>query len=427
LAAPSLWRREATPEPTAPARPRLDAWTAVRRIVVAATVAGVGASLIGYGHLGNFIVNRLLLTGIVAGALFLGRGLLHEVVALPLHSQFLRQRVGISLATLGRLRFWLRTAVDPLLFVLGVFLVVPLWGVPKEDLLSWTGQALTGFKIGSVTIALTDIALAILVFFAVMAATRMGQRALQERVLAETSFEPSVQQSLTAGLGYVGVIIAAALSIAVAGVDLTNVALVAGALSVGIGFGLQNVVNNFVSGLIILVERPVKVGDWVIVGEKEGLVKRISFRATELETWQRASVIIPNADIISSPVVNWTFADRLGRVEIKIGVAYGSDTAKVRDLLLECARRHRQVVAVPEPYVLFQDFGESSLGFELRCFTDNVFERPRIASDIRFDIDRRFREEGIEIPFPQQVVHTAPGELERSLAVAARTGHGLPG
>ena len=146
-------------------------------------------------------------------------------------------------------------------------------------------------------------------------------------------------------------IFAALLSISVTGIDLSNLALVVSALSVGIGFGLQNVVNNFISGLILLVERPIKVGDWVRVGSNEGIVKRIQFRATELETWQRASVIIPNAEIISSSVTNLTHRDQYGRVEVGVGVAYGSDVEKVREILLDVAVTNEQVSRHPEPTV----------------------------------------------------------------------------
>ena len=130
-------------------------------------------------------------------------------------------------------------------------------------------------------------------------------------------------------------------------------------------------------------------------------------RATELQTFQRASVIIPNAELLSGAVVNWTHKDRQGRIEIAVGVAYGSDTELVRDILLECARADPRVLRLPEPFVVFRDFGASSLDFELRCYTGDVLSRLRISSDIRFAIDRRFREAGVEIPFPQHVVHFA--------------------
>ena len=135
---------------------------------------------------------------------------------------------------------------------------------------------------------------------------------------------------------------------------------------------------------------------------------RSAVRATEIETFQRASVIIPNAELLSNSVTNWTHKDNLGRVEIPVGVAYGSDTEKVRDILLECAKECDEVLVFPEPFVLFLNFGNSSLDFELRCFVGDVIRRLRVATEIRYMIDRRFREEGVEIPFPQHVVHMAP-------------------
>lgn len=211
--------------------------------------------------------------------------------------------------------------------------------------------------------------------------------------------------SLAAGIGYLGVVLAAALAVIVMGIDLTNLALVAGALSVGIGFGLQNVVNNFVSGIIILLERPLKVGDWVIINDKEGLVKQINIRATEIETFQRASIIVPNADIVSNYLINLTHKDRYGRIDIAIGVAYGSDVEKVKATLLKAARKHERILKFPAPRVLFKNFGDSSLDFELYCFTNNVIEKRLIASELRFEINRLFIEEKIDIPFPQRVVH----------------------
>jgi len=230
---------------------------------------------------------------------------------------------------------------------------------------------------------------------------------LAERVLPQTHLEPGVRHSLAAGFGYVGIVIAAVDGITVLGVDLSNLAIIAGALSVGIGFGLQNIVNNFVSGLILLIERPIKVGDWVEVGGNVGIVKRISVRSTEIETFQRAAVIVPNAEFLSASVTNWTHKDRSGRIEILIGVAYGTDTGLVRDTLLGLAAAHEEVLVTPGPIVLFNDFGASSLDFELRCYTANVMRRRAIASELRYVIEAAFRAAGIEIPFPQRVVHMA--------------------
>ncbi|MEO5374398.1 MAG: mechanosensitive ion channel [Alphaproteobacteria bacterium] len=383
-------------------------WAMLRRGVTLVALLGVGATVAGYADLGTYLVHNLLFSGAAAGGIGLFRGLLQELVSLLMDSPLVRHRSGISLRVLQVLDFWMRMALDPVLLVVGLMVIGPMWGVPRDDLMRWAGLVLTGIPIGNVTISIVDILTAVATFFAAMVVTRAVQRRLLDRILPATHFDISTRHSLVAGVGYLGVVVAAAVAITVAGVDLSSLALLAGALSVGIGFGLQNIVNNFVSGLILLIERPIRVGDWVVVGTSEGLVRRISIRATELETWHRASVIIPNADILSGKVMNWTLKDKLGRIDIKVGVAYGSDLDKVRDVMLECATGHPQVLGDPEPFVVFQDFGDSALLFELRCFTSDVFSRGRVASEMRFELNRRFREEGIDIPYPQRTVHVAP-------------------
>jgi small-conductance mechanosensitive channel len=205
--------------------------------------------------------------------------------------------------------------------------------------------------------------------------------------------------------GYIGFIIAILIGLSTAGVNFANIAIVAGALSVGIGFGLQNIVNNFVSGLILLFERPIKTGDWISVGGTEGFVKQISVRSTRIQTFDRADVIVPNSELISQQVTNRTLHDAFGRVTIPVGVAYGSDTELVRDLLLQIANDHPEVVKtgeVPPAQVLFQAFGDSTLNFELRCIIRNVSLVLVVSSEMNFAIDKRFREHKIEISFPQR-------------------------
>lgn len=386
----------------------------LRRFLTLVAVAAVAAVLVGYGVFGRYLIEAILLSAAVFGGLFLLRGAAGEAIHALLESEFARTRMNLSTATLRRIQFWMRAGVDPALTVVGLFLVAPFWGVPYRDLTDMIVSVARGFQVGNVTFSPAAIAAALAVFLAGMAVTRLIQRRLLDQVLPETQLDRGVQYSLSAGIGYLGVIVAAALAVAVAGVDLTNVALIAGALSVGIGFGLQNIVNNFVSGLILLVERPIAVGDWVVIGSREGRIKSIRFRATEIETWQRASVIIPNAEILSSAVMNWTLNDTSGRIEIPVGVAYGSDTEKVRDTLLACAEADPRVLADPPPRVLFRAFGDSSLNFELRVFTNDITERSIIVSDLLFAIDRRFRAEKIEIPYPQRVVHLVGSPPERN-------------
>ena len=385
-------------------------WQGVRTFIVFFSAVSMAASWVGYGRLGDYLNENIGGSLIIAALLYLLRGLLRELVGAGMRSPLLRDRLAVSHASRNAAKFWLRVAVDGMFLVFGLVLIAPLWGVPHDELSRWAIAALTGFTVGSVRISLLDTAIALAIFIGLMLATRMFQRVLSDRVLPQTQLEPGIQHSVAAGFGYVGIVIAAAVGITALGFDLSNIAIIAGALSVGIGFGLQNIVNNFVSGLILLIERPIKVGDWVVVAGNEGLVRRISVRATEIQTFQRASVIVPNAEFLSNSLTNWTHKDRNGRIEIAIGVAYGSDVRQVEELLLSIAKAHDEVMAVPEPFVLFINFGGSSLDFELRCYTENVTRRMRIASALRFEIDAAFREADIEIPFPQHVVHMAPPE-----------------
>jgi len=263
-------------------------------------------------------------------------------------------------------------------------------------------QAFVGIQVGGIHFSLRSIMLAALMFVIVLAVMRFFQRMLSTRVLPNTKLDQGLQHSVSAIFGYAGICLAILLAVSAAGLDLSNLAIIAGAISVGIGFGMQSIVNNFVSGLILLVERPIKVGDWIVVGADQGFVKDIRVRATEIETFDRSSVVIPNSELISNRVLNWTLKERSGRGIIKIGVSYGSDVDKVRDILFEMADKRREILTYPAPQVVFMDFGASSLDFELRYFLRDIGDVIAVASSIRFELVQRFRDEGIEIPFPQR-------------------------
>ena len=207
-------------------------------------------------------------------------------------------------------------------------------------------------------------------------------------------------------------------SISYAGFGLTILAIVAGALSVGIGFGLQSIVNNVVSGLILLIERPIKVGDWVAVKDQEGYVRRIGVRSTEIETFDRGNVIVPNSDFITSTVTNWTHRNALGRVTINVGVSYRSDPEHVRDVLLRVADECPLILRQPAPMVVFEDFGSSSLDFSLRVVAGDITKRFLVATDLRMRVFKAFRAAGIELPYPQHDVHLR--DLDAVRAVIAR-------
>ncbi len=389
---------------------RRQAWTISRRLAGLIALAAIVTSLMGYTQLGNYLINNLIGTGGLIGGLFLLRGLGRELIAMALRAAPVRQNLELNHRTRNVLKFWFRFALDILALGFGISIALLIWGVPADQLWSGLKALFLGFKIGNVTISPQDIATAILVFLVIMAVTRMLQRTLNEKVFPRTRFDMGVRNSLNMAIGYVGLAIAVMVGIGALGLDLSNLAIIAGALSVGIGFGLQAIVNNFVSGLILLIERPVKVGDWVIIGNHEGTVKRISVRATEIETFDRQAVIIPNSELISQAVGNWTHKNRLCRVIIEVGVAYGSDTEKVREVLLACAADYPHALKQPAPYVVFRNFGASSLDFQLRCYLTDVDYFLSSSSDLRFAIDKAFREQGIEIPFPQRDLHIRSAE-----------------
>jgi small-conductance mechanosensitive channel len=398
-----------------------------RRAVMGVAVLGVAVAAVGYIRLGFYLVDNLVVSAATVAVLYLLRGLLREFIGLALKTDVVKRRAGLGAETRRTIKFWLRAVLDPVLIGFGLYVTAQYWGVPPGDMAHWIASILAGFTIGGVTISLVDIALAITVFAIGLVVTRILRQGLADKVLPKTRLDIGVRNSISVGAGYVGVVIAVLMAIGVLGIDLSNIAIVAGALSVGIGFGLQNIVNNFVSGLILLIERPIKVGDWVVVGATQGYVKQINVRATEITTFERASVILPNSELLSSAVTNWTHKDKIGRVEVRVGVAYGSDTEKVHEILIACAKAIPDVMSWPAPYVLFVDFGASSLDFEIRAYLRDVEKRIIVASELRFAVDKAFREAGIEIPFTQQDVHLRDiDRLEQALIALKPVGKATP-
>ena len=375
------------------------------------TVAGLAAisipflSLAGFDALANYLVTSLVKSVVVLGLAVIVHGVARDTITLALAGRGAGAGSGPLPDGDTRLRFWLVAATDTALALVVAAALLMSWGLAWADLRGWLADAAEGVRIGSFRFSVTDLLFAVIVFAALLAATRWVQRVLETRVFPQTRLDAGLRNSLKTTVGYAGLLVAVAAGISTAGIDLSNLAIIAGALSVGIGFGLQNVVNNFVSGLILLVERPVKVGDWIVIGEHQGYVQRINVRATEIQTFQRSSVIIPNSELLSSALVNWTHKDAVARIDVPVGVSYHSDVERVRETLSEIAESHPEVARWPEPVVLFTAFGDSALDFELRCFVAQADEVFRIATEIRFEIVRLFRERGIEIPFPQRDVH----------------------
>jgi potassium efflux system protein len=375
----------------------------------------LGALVAGYIGLATFIAERLVVVVVVLGAAYLTIVFIDALFAEMLVAdkpagRALAANLGlrpqtVELAgTLVSALLRLAIIVGALIAVSAILVALGPRGLIAVEVFGMLHETLLGAGIAGITVSFGAVLAAAALLLIGLLVTRALQRWLERQFLPRTSLEPGLQHSISAILGYVGVIAVASLALAELGIDLQKIAFIAGALSVGIGFGLQSIVSNFVSGLILLAERPIRVGDSIVVKGEEGWVRRIRVRATEIETFERATVIIPNSELIAGVVKNWTHANTMGRITVKLGVDYASDPEQVRDILLECANEHPQIVDVPPPRAMLLNFGDSALEFELRCVVADFDRSLIVKSDLYFAILRRLRAAGIRIPSPQREV-----------------------
>lgn len=369
----------------------------------------VTALIIGYAGFAAFVAFRIVVAAAVLCALYLLLVIADALFTDALDENTARGRaiasnLGIAHRNIAIAGTLLSAGIRVVLILIAVVVVIGPWEVSTADLLSTAQSTSLTFRIGEVSISFRAIVSAAAALLLGLFLTRMGQRWLQTQLLPRTALEPSLQLSIATIFGYIGVITAIMMAMGSLGIDLQKIAFVAGALSVGIGFGLQAVVSNFVSGLILLAERPIRVGDSIVVKGEEGWVRRIRVRATEIETFDRASVIVPNSELITGVVKNWTHANTMGRIVVKVGVGYDSDPERVREILTAIAVEHPQVLKTPPPRAFLVAFGDSALNFELRCVVSDVENGLAVKSDLHFALLARFRAAGIEIPYPQQEV-----------------------
>ena len=269
------------------------------------------------------------------------------------------------------------------------------------------------------SLALRMIA-AVVVFGAIVYGTRVLQTVLRKGVLTPGRIDQGIAYSIDRAVGYAGLGFACLYAASFAGLDLTGLTVVAGALSVGVGFGLQTVISNFVCGLILLIERPIKVGDWVVVKENEGIVRRISVRSTEVATFNNASVLIPNSEFITGTVVNWTHGDPSGRVDVKLRVPQSSDPRAVLAALQAAAARTPGILTAPGPDVSFDNFGPEALEFSVGVRVANVNTGGAVRTALRIAIVEEFRKAGIELALPQRQILVRPASEVANFANGAR-------
>ncbi len=401
-----LLRRLARPAADAATPAQANPWAPARTLGWILAMIVFAAAVLGYIAFANFLINQAIVLAILACGLFLIDVVVQDGAEALLHPDspvgvWLVGMVGLRRSMLAQTIVVIQGLARVAILVVAATAVLEPWGVQSQDMFRTLRAAYFGYAVGGVTLSLSSLIAAAVVFGIALFVTRVIQNWLRSRLLPQTRLDPGVGNSISTIFGYVGALVAVLLAGAQIGLDAQKFALVAGGLSVGIGFGLQTIANNFVSGLILLWERGIRVGDWVVVGAEQGFVRRINARSTEIETLDRATLIVPNSMLVTGAVKNWVLNDRVGRIIVMINVAYESDVEAVRDLMLAAAKAQELVLAIPAPTVQFSEFGDWALKFTLVCFVDDIETAERTKSDINFDILRRMREADISIPYPQ--------------------------
>ncbi len=406
------------------AAPLLRLLRAFRKPVWTVVAAIVACALTGYLPLARFLAQQLVVTGSILALVYL---LLLWVDGLAQHlsedGPIAGRWLGLERNQRKQLALPITLALKFAVLVLAVPLIMLQWGYTWSDIHEWVWQLFFQFHIGNTPVTLAALLAAIIVFALGFAAARLFQGWLDGHVLRPAGISDGARNSIRTGVGYLGIVIAALAAFSYAGFNLSSLAIVAGAFSVGIGFGLQTLVNNFVSGLILLAERPIRVGDLVVVAGEEGYVRKISVRSTEVETFDHANVIIPNSYFMAEKVKNWTFRNSVRRIAVTVGAAYGCDPRQVQAVLLKVARDNPEVLATPAPYVDLKEFAASSVNFTLYAFIDGITKPTKIVktrTELSMAVFEAFAAAGIEIPVAQSDVTVRNIDWLRE-AVAAYT------
>jgi len=365
-----------------------------------------GALLAGYIAFATFIIEQMIWIASLASVLYLVAVVVQQGAEALLQSDAPLGRgliimIGLKREALEQIVVLIQGFSRVALFVTAVLAILAPWGIQSQDMFGSLRAAYFGFKVGDVTVSVSSLLTAVAVFVIGVVVTRAVQGWLASDYLPRTRLDAGLSNSIRTIFGYIGFVFALFLGFAQMGLDFQKLTIVAGALGVGIGFGLQSIVNNFVSGLILLWERGIRVGDWILVGAEEGFVRRINARATEIETMDRATLIVPNATLVSGLVKNRVHSDRVGRIIIMLNVRFESDPDMVREILIAVAKAQDLVLKIPAPLVMFKEFADWALKFELICFVDEVEMAEKVKSEMHFDLHRRLKDAGVLVAYPQ--------------------------
>ena len=388
-------------------------YRALRLAATGVTLVAIIALLAGYQNLAGYLVQGVTRTGIALFLLwillwlfYIGFNYLLEQKT-PTAEQ-VRSSLGMTGKGTGTGIGFMQLVADLVLWVAIIVYLIYVWDNTGSTLGKLQLTIAEGWNFGGVSLKPKNIVGGILVFALLVVVIGWIKRWVDRRWLQRIVIERGARDAILTLFGYIAFVLAILISLKAANVDLTGLAIISGALALGIGFGMQEIANNFVSGLILLFERPIRAGDFVTVGETEGFVRRIRIRATEIETLDNQNVLVPNSELVSGRVTNWVLRDTHGRLLVRVGVAYGSDVGRVREILETVANEHSEVISdgrAPAPRALFMGFGDSSLDFELRVRVFRIERRFSVMSDINFAIEKEFRKAGIVIPFPQRDLH----------------------
>jgi small-conductance mechanosensitive channel len=371
-------------------------WINIARVLAAIAVAVVLiAAATGYVALAQFLANQVIWISSIISLAYLLLIVVDDLITAAFSSETgigrsLSDGMGARPESLEQIGVVLSGLTRVILIAVAASFVLAPWGVESTDVFGWLRYGVTGVQLGGITISVAGVLGAIALVVIGVALTRGVQRWLDRDLLPKTRMDVGLKASISTAVGYIGGVGVIVISLAYLGFSLDRLAIVAGALSVGIGFGLQAIISNFVSGIILLAERPIKAGDWIVIGSDQGNVRRISVRSTEIELFDRSTLIVPNSDFVTKSVKNVTHGAPTGRVQIDLAVSSSIDPAQVKRVAMEVAKSHPAVLGFPEPQLLFNTLGAATNNFSLFCNVPSPRQVGSIKSDLNFALVKAF-------------------------------------